>query len=121
MQTYWTENSIKGGVMFTNDTYDKVKWIAQILLPGIGTLWFTISSIWGFPFGEQILGTITALDLFLGGLLGLSSNSYNGDGTMVIDKSDPQKDIYRMEFNDDLDSLSDKESVTFKIVNGKGE
>ena len=107
--------------MFTNEVYDNLKWIAQILLPAIGTLWFTISSIWGLPFGEQILGTISAIDLFLGGLLGLSSSAYKGDGTMVIDRSDPHKDIYRMEFDGDLESLSDRDSVTFKVVNAKGE
>lgn len=101
--------------MFTNDTYDKLKWVAQFLLPGIGTLWFTISSIWGLPYGEQVLGTITAVDLFLGGLLGLSSKNYNGDGVMIVDTSNPEKDIYRMELNDPLEDLANKDSVTFKV------
>lgn len=61
----------------SNKTYDILKWIAQYLLPAAGTLYFSISQIWGLPCGEQVVGTITALDTFLGVLLGLSSNTYN--------------------------------------------
>lgn len=105
--------------MFSNDVYDKLKWAAQIMLPALGTLWFTISSIWGIPFGNEVLGTITAIDLFLGGLLGLSKRSYEGDGTMIVDTSNPERDIYRMELSDPLDHLTSKDYVTFKVVNNE--
>lgn len=60
-----------------NKTYDTLKWIAQYFLPAAGTLYFALAGIWGFPYGEQIVGTITAVDTFLGVLLGLSSIQYN--------------------------------------------
>lgn len=60
-----------------NKTYDKLKFIAQILLPAIATLYFGLATIWGLPYGEAIVGTITAIDLFLGTLLGISSSEYN--------------------------------------------
>lgn len=60
-----------------NKTYDVLKWIAQILLPAIGTLYFAIASIWGLPYAEQIVGTITAVDAFLGAILGISTHYYN--------------------------------------------
>lgn len=60
----------------TNKAYDILKWIAQYLLPALGTLYFTLSSIWGFPYGEEIIGTISAVDVFLGVLLGISSSNY---------------------------------------------
>ena len=63
--------------MLTNKTYDILKWVAQIALPALGTLYFALSGIWGFPYGEQIVGTIMAIDTFLGALLGLSSAAYN--------------------------------------------
>ena len=63
--------------MLSNKTYDVLKWIAQILLPAIGTLYFAIANIWGFPYAEQIVGTITAIDAFLGVLLGISTDAYN--------------------------------------------
>lgn len=63
--------------LFSNKTYDALKWIAQYLLPGIGTLYFGLASIWGLPYGEEVVGTITAIDTFLGVLLGISSVQYN--------------------------------------------
>ena len=60
----------------TNKTYDTLKSIAQIVLPAAGTLYFALASIWGLPYGEEIVGTITALDAFLGMVLGYSSVQY---------------------------------------------
>ncbi len=62
---------------FNNKTYDILKWVAQILLPAIGTLYFAIASVWGLPYSEQVVGTITAVDVFLGALLGISTANYN--------------------------------------------
>ena len=61
----------------SNKTYDALKWIAQFLLPAAGTLYFALAGIWGLPYGEQVVGTITAIDTFLGVLLGISTASYN--------------------------------------------
>lgn len=60
----------------SNQVYDVLKWIAQYLLPAAGTLYFALAGIWGLPFGEQVVGTITAVDTFLGVILGISSASY---------------------------------------------
>lgn len=59
-----------------NKTYDILKYITQYVLPALGTLYFALAAIWGLPYGEQIVGTITAIDAFLGVLLGISSTSY---------------------------------------------
>ncbi len=61
----------------SNKTYDILKWIAMIVLPALGTLYFALAGIWNFPYGEEIVGTITALDAFLGAILGISSATYN--------------------------------------------
>lgn len=60
----------------SNKMYDLLKWIAQIALPAIGTLYFALANIWGWPYGEQIVGTITAIDAFLGVCLGISTKVY---------------------------------------------
>lgn len=65
------------GFMLKNGIYDCLKWIAQIVLPAIATLYFALASIWGLPYGEQIVGTITAIDAFLGAILGISTANYN--------------------------------------------
>ena len=62
---------------FKNDRiYDALKWICQIVIPAIATLYFTLSGIWGFPDGEQVVGTLTAIDTFLGVCLGISTFQY---------------------------------------------
>lgn len=61
----------------SNNTYDKLKWIAQILLPALGTLYFALSKVWGLPYATEIVGTITAIDAFLGAVLGISTAQYN--------------------------------------------
>ena len=60
-----------------NRTYDILKQIAQVWLPALGVLWFSISRIWGIGYGEEILATITAIDCFLGAVLGVSTMAYN--------------------------------------------
>ena len=61
----------------SNKVYDVLKWIAMYLLPAVGTLYFALSGIWGFPYGEQVVGTLTAVDTFLGVSLGISTATYN--------------------------------------------
>lgn len=60
-----------------NKVYDILKWIAMIVLPALGTLYFTLAGIWGLPYGEQVVGTITALVTALGTILKISTAKYN--------------------------------------------
>ena len=66
----------------SDKVYDMLKFVAQILLPAIGTLYFALARIWDLPLAEQVVGTITAIDAFLGALLGISSLKYNKDGEL---------------------------------------
>lgn len=63
-------------MMMSNKFYDIMVWIAQIVLPALAALYAALSGIWGFPYGEEIVGTITALDVFLGALLKISNAQY---------------------------------------------
>ena len=60
-----------------DNVYNVLKWITMILLPAIATLYFALSGIWGFPYAEQVVGTIAAIETFLGALLGISTIQYN--------------------------------------------
>lgn len=60
-----------------NKMYDILKYVAQIVLPALGTLYAALSGIWGFPYGDQVVGTIMAIDTFIGALLMISTNQYN--------------------------------------------
>lgn len=69
----------------SNKVYDVLKWIAQCGLPAVGTLYFAIATTWGFPYVEEVLGTITAIDTFLGVILGISTMQYNKTLTQTTD------------------------------------
>ena len=71
--------------MLKNRTYDILKWVTTVVLPALGTLYFALSGIWGFPYGEQIVGTITAIVTFLGVILGISTYNHNKPYPMDVD------------------------------------
>lgn len=107
-------------MLLGNKVYDILKWVALYLLPGTATLYFTIASIWGLPYTEEVVGTIAAVTIFLGVLLGISTNTYiksgaDTDGILQIDSSNAEKDIYRLQLNSDLEKLAEKAKVTFKV------
>ena len=61
----------------TNRVYDILKWLAMVVLPALGTLYFALAGIWNFPYAQQVVGTLTAVDTFLGVVLGVSAAQYN--------------------------------------------
>lgn len=60
--------------------YDILKWVCLIALPAVSTLYWTLSSIWGWPYAEQVSGTIAALTTFIGVIIGISTVNYNKGG-----------------------------------------
>ena len=75
----------------SNKVYDILKYIALIVLPALGTLYFALAKIWGFPYGEEIVGTITAVDAFLGALLKISTDQYNKLENQPPDEKENEK------------------------------
>lgn len=68
----------------SNKVYDILKKVAQIWLPACATLYFALAGIWGFPYGEEIVGTITAIDTFLGVVLGISTANYKKNEALNV-------------------------------------
>ena len=61
----------------SNKVYDILKWVAQIALPALAAMCIAVCSIWKLPYAEQIVGTIAAINTFLGVILGISTAQYN--------------------------------------------
>ena len=74
-----------------NKLYDVLKWIALIVLPAIGTLYFALAGIWGFPNGEEVVGTLVAVETFLGAVLGISNAQYKKSSN--ADESEDEEEI----------------------------
>lgn len=104
--------------IISNRTYDILKKVAQYWLPALGTLYFALAGIWGLPYGEQIVGSIVAIDIFLGVVLGYSTAKYNKseqrfDGAMNVDHSADEE--FRLEFKKELPDLADQDEITLKV------
>lgn len=104
--------------MITGKLYDWLKWIAQIFLPALGTLYFTIAEIWGLGHGVNIVGTIMAVDLFLGVLLGISQVTYAkqiGQGDLLVEEDETGAKSMRLALDHTPEELATKQEVRFKV------
>lgn len=106
--------------MLSNTTYDRLKFFALVLLPALGALYFGLGQIWGFPKAEEIVGSITVIDAFLGILLRESNKNYKKsdarfDGT--IDKThDEGTTVFSLNLEGDpVEVLEQKDEVLFKV------
>ena len=63
--------------MLNDKTYNVLKWVVMVVLPACATLYQVLSGLWGFPYTEQVCGTITAVATFLGSVLMISTAKYN--------------------------------------------
>lgn len=105
-----------------NRMYDVLKWITQIFLPAVGTLYFSVAGIWGLPAAQQVVGTIVALTTFLGVILGLSTLSYNKsgdkyDGSVNVERKDDGTPVMALQLDkiEDPHDIVKKKEVTFKV------
>lgn len=108
--------------ILSNRTYDVSKHLALVVLPALGTLYFALSMIWGFPYGEEVVGSIVALEAFLGLVLGVSSNQYKDsdarfDGVMEVIEDEESK-RFVMNYDKDPYDLDQQDTVTFKVQKG---
>jgi len=63
--------------MLSDKVYNVLKIVAQYVLPATASLYFGLSKIWNLPYPEQVVGSIMAVDTFLGAILGISLVQYN--------------------------------------------
>lgn len=104
--------------------YNILKTIAILFLPALGTLYFALAQIWHLPKAEEVVGSITAVDTFLGVLLGLSTMSYNNSGAKyagVIDATTNPVDgstAFLLNLHGDPEEVMNAgKDITFKINN----
>lgn len=114
------EEIIKKKPLISNATYDALKWVALILLPALGTLYFALAQIWNLLYANEVVGTIVAFDTFLGVLLGISSNQYNktpagADGIMTVHTENEDKDKYNLELYTAVEDLPNKDRIVFLV------
>lgn len=104
----------------TGKLYDVLKFIAQVGLPALGTLYFTLAGLWGLPSAEEVVATIVAIDTFLGVILQISSASFNAEtatGTLRVTDTEDKK-TFGLELDGDPEyELAGKKRVVFDVKN----
>lgn len=101
--------------------YDVLKFIAQVLLPALGTLYVGLAALWGLPNPEEVSGTVLAIDTFLGVVLHLSSTAYKKsddrfDGVMEVMPTPNGDKTYSLQLNGDPADLEHQDQVSFKVT-----
>lgn len=100
----------------SNKVYDALSNTVKLILPAVGTLYFTIASVWGLPYGEQVVGSFAALATFLGVVLTIAKRNWGMDGSLVVDQTNPETDTYSLEVNTPLEDIAESKSLTLKVV-----
>lgn len=102
----------------SNKMYDALGNTVKLVLPAIGTLYFTLGSVWGFPYGEQVVGSFAAIATFLGGVLAFAKKNWSSemDGTLVVNQSDPNKDTFSLEVITPLEDVANNKTLSLKVV-----
>ncbi len=104
---------------FSDKTYARLNTTVKLILPALGTFYFTMASIWGLPYGEQVVGSLAALTVLLGVIMTLAKRvwSKHADGELIVDQNDPNKDLYSLELGIPLEDLSGKKQLTLNVNN----
>jgi hypothetical protein len=105
----------------TGKTYDILKALAQLWLPAVGTLYFALAGLWGLPAAEQVVGTIVAIDAFLGVILGISSANFNSEnvGAIVTQELPSGGKTYTLELEGDPEDIEKVDEARFKVMKGE--
>lgn len=113
--------------LLSNVWYKRFKFVALVVLPALGALYFSIAQIWGLPAAEQVVGTIVALDTFLGLLVKAAESSYDKvqenaptlyDGNIIKTQSGDGRLVYAIEFEtrEQQENAHGKDALLLKLV-----
>lgn len=105
--------------MLGDRSYLTLKRSATVILPSAGALYFTLAQIWNLPKAEEVVGTIAAINAFVGVLLGVSTSSYNKSdakyaGVVEVEET-PDKKILTFELNDNAQPIEQQSEVVFRV------
>jgi hypothetical protein len=63
--------------MIGSKVYDALKFLAQILVPALGTLYVALAAIYSWGHVDEVAGTVVAVDTFLGVLVSYLKLKYD--------------------------------------------
>jgi hypothetical protein len=111
---------VRKSTLLSDANYDRLKFLAQIVLPALATFYAGLALIWGLPDSTQVVGTVVAIDTLLGTFLGLSTMVYNAqplkfDGNLEINETE-SKIVHQLELTTPPEELADKQAIILKVT-----
>lgn len=108
-------------MVFNNTVYNWLKFLALVLLPGAAALYFALAQIWGLPNAEQVIGTMTVIDTFLGLVLKSSTDHYKSagggtDGDLIIEQVDGERFMALGLNKKSAATMGSKDTVTLRVM-----
>lgn len=98
--------------------YDRLKLAVLIILPALGSLYFGLSQIWGFPAGEEVVGSISLISVFFGTIVDQASSRFKqsgADGQLIVNEDPDAEEPYSLELHQDLLELAEKDQIMFGV------
>lgn len=109
--------------LLSNRTYNALKELSTVVLPAFGALYFALAQIWGFPKGEEVVGSLAVVSTFFGTLLKISTSSYNksnekyvGDLIAEPHPNDETKTILAARLNEPVEKVQSMTEATFRVL-----
>ena len=104
----------------SDTSYDRLKRAAELFLPATGALYFTLAQIWGLPYGEQVVGSIAALNTFVGVIVVIARKQYNAsesqyDGALVMKNTQDVGIGYLLELDESPETLAGRTEFRVKV------
>lgn len=102
--------------LLPNKTYDWLKNINLVVLPGIGALYYALSGIWGLPKGDEVVATIAAVVTFIGLFIKVADKSYNSSSDKFDGELYVGPNMNRFVYHEPLEVLEQKSDISFKVL-----
>ena len=115
-----TEPLVHEKPLISNRTFNYLRQLVEVVLPGFGALYFALAQIWGFPYAAELVATIAAVVTFLGLVLMWLRNQYDNsvakyDGEVVVNQQDPMKDTFRLEIPDPVNHIATNDELRLRV------
>lgn len=110
-------------MVLKDNTYKTLKFWALVVLPALGTAYFSASGVFGLPYSNEVVSALTIVDTFLGAILHVSTKSYSMakppvDGKFIVERDDEKKAMYTLEVHAPLEGIENRDLLTFKVEPG---
>lgn len=116
-------HQVSQGPLLSNRSYDILKFVVSVLLPGLATFYLGLDQLWNLPYEIQISGTITAASMLLGLFLRSTSKNYadqpveyDGEIFAIKNGTDPTDLLLGVDSQEQAEQIRHKDQVVFKVT-----